>query len=269
MDNADDSEQLIDDPITKADSTSKPLGTYHVTSPSAGAPTLIVLRSDGVYHIETLVECFMAPCDPISDDGLYKFTKKGTQTFVTDKNSKINLFEYKMSINSKLSVRNTVVTKWMTTTHETKHPWCDEAADCGLQGVKNSCKTGAGTWDCYNNSCSFTCAANACVAAGGSCVALYPGSCANGTVGNANQFSCGGGLGVECCLPPAACTPYCGAIGTRSEGWYDGCTKKLICWAFCGGETATCSAIGSKSEGWYSSHGCHASSLISWSDCSK
>jgi hypothetical protein len=44
---------------------------------------------------------------------------------------------------------------------------------------------------------------NACQAAGGSCVALSPGSCANGTVVDANTFSCGGGLGVECCMPGA------------------------------------------------------------------
>ena len=45
-------------------------------------------------------------------------------------------------------------------------------------------------------------AQNACEAAGGSCVALTPTSCASPKhVGDANTYSCGGGLGVECCLP--------------------------------------------------------------------
>lgn len=40
-----------------------------------------------------------------------------------------------------------------------------------------------------------------CGAAGGGCVALVPGACSNGTPGNANQYTCGGGLGTMCCLP--------------------------------------------------------------------
>ena len=41
--------------------------------------------------------------------------------------------------------------------------------------------------------------ANPCQEAGGDCVALAPGSC-NGQVQDARTFSCGGGLGVECCF---------------------------------------------------------------------
>lgn len=45
-------------------------------------------------------------------------------------------------------------------------------------------------------------AGNACVAAGGACVGLAPGSCPSpGHVGSATTYSCGTGLGVECCLP--------------------------------------------------------------------
>ena len=39
---------------------------------------------------------------------------------------------------------------------------------------------------------------NACTEAGGSCVAVSPGSCASGTV---TSLSCGTGLGSECCMP--------------------------------------------------------------------
>jgi hypothetical protein len=38
-----------------------------------------------------------------------------------------------------------------------------------------------------------------CAAVGASCVGLAPSSCKGGTVLDANKFSCGGGLGVECC----------------------------------------------------------------------
>ena len=43
--------------------------------------------------------------------------------------------------------------------------------------------------------------ANACVTAGGECVGLSPQSCTNGTVGDITLYGCGGGVGVECCLP--------------------------------------------------------------------
>lgn len=40
-----------------------------------------------------------------------------------------------------------------------------------------------------------------CESAGGKCVGLTPTACADGKVGDAKQYSCGTGLGVECCLP--------------------------------------------------------------------
>lgn len=47
-------------------------------------------------------------------------------------------------------------------------------------------------------------AGNSCQAAGGQCVGITPSSCQNGTWGDANQYSCGGGIGVGCCLPGVA-----------------------------------------------------------------
>jgi hypothetical protein len=44
---------------------------------------------------------------------------------------------------------------------------------------------------------------NACVSAGGSCVPLVPDACANGTVGDASEYDCGGGGDLMCCLPAA------------------------------------------------------------------
>ena len=64
----------------------------------------------------------------------------------------------------------------------------------------------------------------------------------------------------ECIIPaeieiPSVwpCKPICDAIGTRSEGWYDSCTKTLIKWDNCEGCEAICKTVGTKSEGWYNS----------------
>ena len=112
---------------------------------------------------------------------------------------------------------------------------------------------------------------NACVAAGGSCVALVLGACATGVVGSADTYSCGGADGVECCLPPDT-APYCGAIGSFSEGWYqpDG---TLICWAMCAGAGLACENVGTRSEGWYTAlpgAACTtpmAPNLVQWANC--
>jgi hypothetical protein len=49
-------------------------------------------------------------------------------------------------------------------------------------------------------------AGGSCEDAGGSCVALSPGSCSSGTVADASEYSCNTGLelGIECCLPAQA-----------------------------------------------------------------
>jgi hypothetical protein len=60
----------------------------------------------------------------------------------------------------------------------------------------------------------------------------------------------------------AACQPECGAIGSRSEGWYD--CDGLIRWEFCAECTSECRAIGSRSEGWYST--CD-DQLIKYAEC--
>jgi hypothetical protein len=60
----------------------------------------------------------------------------------------------------------------------------------------------------------------ACTAAFGTCVAVTPDACPNGTFGDANMYSCGDGVGVGCCLP-AGCTPgmdqTCNAILSMSS----------------------------------------------------
>jgi len=61
------------------------------------------------------------------------------------------------------------------------------------------------------------------------------------------------------CSTDKTCEPYCGAIGSKSEGWFDGCTSQLLkhptsgvpYWDQCATCTVSCDAIGSYSEGWY------------------
>lgn len=92
-------------------------------------------------------------------------------------------------------------------------------------------------------------AANACVAAGGSCVALVPRACPMGIIGAADTYSCGPGIGVQCCLPMST-PPYCSGIGGRGEGWFspDG---MRICGASCATATISCGFAGTRNEGWY------------------
>ncbi|MBN2493805.1 MAG: proprotein convertase P-domain-containing protein [Deltaproteobacteria bacterium] len=64
---------------------------------------------------------------------------------------------------------------------------------------------------------------------------------------------------------PSDHRPFCGRIGTRSEGWYWADTDELIAWARCAsmGEPV-CSAIGSRSEGWFAD-----GQLIVWDACHR
>lgn len=108
--------------------------------------------------------------------------------------------------------------------------------------------------------------ANTCEAAGGECVPVVPDACSEGIVGDAREYSCGGGLGVMCCLPDR---PICRFEGTPEEGWYQPDGTRL-CNASCAGATATCDAIGTRSEGWYAptdDQGCMLGRLIVWTDC--
>ena len=61
------------------------------------------------------------------------------------------------------------------------------------------------------------------------------------------------------CGTDKTCEPYCGAIGSKSEGWFDGCANQLLkhptsgvpYWDQCAACTVGCEAVGSYSEGWY------------------
>ncbi len=62
-----------------------------------------------------------------------------------------------------------------------------------------------------------------CASAGGQCVAVVPGSCPwPSTICGPSQCSCGGGLGVECCLPGPAASA-CQQAGGQCVPKFDGC----------------------------------------------
>jgi hypothetical protein len=86
-------------------------------------------------------------------------------------------------------------------------------------------------------------------------------------LGQAGDFPCPGGGTVPLCacdVPEAACTPQCrAATSDDPEGWYHGCTGKLLEKRACAGCTVSCEAVGSKSEGWYSS----CDGLIAYAMC--
>ena len=65
---------------------------------------------------------------------------------------------------------------------------CASGSHCEMKGIN-----GGSIAVCIANP------TNTCAKAGGDCVALSPGSC-DGTVGDARKYSCGSGLGVECCF---------------------------------------------------------------------
>jgi hypothetical protein len=87
------------------------------------------------------------------------------------------------------------------------------------------------------------------------------------TVSDASvTFACPDGTAVPQCaceVPDGPCPPECLYAGTKSEGWYDGCSGALVRYATCRDCSMTCDNIGNKSEGWYSS----CDGLIGWAQC--
>ena len=67
--------------------------------------------------------------------------------------------------------------------------------------------------------------------------------------------------------------PYCDAIGSKSEGWYEntGSNKQeLIRWDNCNGCSAVCKYMGEEYEGWYSKGTCENSgTIIKYADCGE
>ncbi len=216
----------VEDLGGKADATSKPVGTYELSKPATmGSHDFIrlVLKTDKTFHSEQQVMCVTYPCNPIGTDGTYKLTKStitGKKYLRLTVDGETTRYEYKLASGGVLKLRADGATAWSEMT-KAQDGWCSVEDDCSVQNLPQpKCP---GHWQCESNTCSYSeCSPipNECEAAGGSCVALYPGSCADGVVGDANTYSCGGGLGVECCLPKT--TNPCEAAGGSCVALYPG-----------------------------------------------
>lgn len=262
----------VEDLGGKADGVSKPTGTYQLSKPgTVGSQdlSLLVLKTDKTFHSEVAVMCVTTPCNPIAIEGTYKLTKSTTSAkrFIRlDDGETVTRYEYKLTEGGVLKLRKVGDTPWFEMT-KAEQAWCSLPDDCLIQNIPQpKCP---GEWQCNQSQCEFSeCSfTNDCESAGGACVGLAPGNCEDGIVGDAEEFSCGGMLGVMCCLPIPE-PPMCDHAGTADEGWYwpDG-TK--ICTADCAGAEVACGAIGSKSEGWRADfgQGCGGGALVAWDNC--
>ncbi|HEY1557033.1 MAG TPA: hypothetical protein VGF94_19495 [Kofleriaceae bacterium] len=169
---APDTSDQLDSPAAKADG-SDPAGAYSNGSAKIGQLASLSLDDDYTFTRTELGACpGGGTCDPTVETGTYLFTHNNEGThyirFYADDGSDLDRYRWKLGTNDHLELE------------------LDSESDA---------------WFAMT-------AGGSCEAAGGSCVALSPGSC-SGTVGDATQDSCGGGLGVECCLPATAEAQSC------------------------------------------------------------
>ena len=279
-DTADDANADTIDNAAKADGVVRPVGTYLKDGATAGQFTKIVLKTDRTFHRELMVYCIVAPCPTPATDGTYNFSKSGTTRyirFLDDNGDLIDRYAYTLSGDVlKLRVPNET-TKVAYTHADNDNAWCDVADDCGLQELAQPrCP---GQWTCgAENTCAYDCQ-NTCESAGGACVPLVPDACEFGEVGDANTYSCGGGLGVMCCLPkqtqndceskggscvaltPTSCSD---GISTGIDGYSCGGGLGVTCCMPYKACVPECRAVGTRSEGWYNP--C-TGALICWASC--
>ncbi len=163
----DDTDQQ-DPSLGKDDGASKPSGTYTNPSPTLGTLATVTLNSDMTFSRSQLVLCpGGGTCAPAVSEGTYLFTHSTTTT-----KKYIRFYDESGNALDRYTWK-------FTSAHNLEL----EAPDT----------TTFVTFD----------AGATCESAGGSCVALSPGSCNEGSIGDATRYSCGGGDGVECCLPAA------------------------------------------------------------------
>ncbi len=261
-----------DDPVGMEDGVVRPIGSFSRSGESAGDLIRLTIMTDHTYHAETLVYCVKAPCYPVRDDGTYRFTKGGSTRYIRlygPAGEKLHRYAYRFQGDS-LYLRDTDQDgEWFLMTRESAG-WCREAAQCRVQNLSQPrCP---GEWTCTaDNTCAYQCETQtACASAGGSCVPVVPGACQGGIIGDGAEYSCGGLLGVMCCLPsPKA--PECKNAFTSQEGWYDPDSGDLLCLANCAGSAVRCGNAGTRSEGWYTDAGagCGGGALIAWDNCAS
>jgi hypothetical protein len=162
-----DGTDQLDAPAGKEDAAAKPAGAYtNMGAVHAGQLATLSLNADHTFTATVQVECIAAPCNPVAESGTFLFTHGTTKHY-------IRLYaEDGTSID--------------------RYTW-----ELTSRGQLKLTADGSDS--------SFTMArGGSCEAAGGTCTALVPDACQAGSIGDATEYSCGGGLGVECCLPAQA-----------------------------------------------------------------
>jgi hypothetical protein len=155
----------------KADGASSPSGAYTNPTPHYGELSTMSLNADHSFTRSEIVACAGGgTCPPLAQKGTYLLTHSSTKHYI---------HFYAEDGSSLDRYEWKFVSSKLELNYDGDDHWFD--MDSG----------------------------STCAAAGGTCVPLVPDACAIGSIGDANQYSCGGGLGVECCLPPQA--PACQA----------------------------------------------------------
>jgi hypothetical protein len=163
-----DSSDQLDKPIGKADAASYPSGTFTNASPLIGTLSVLTLNSDFSFSRFAPGLCpGGGTCTPVMTTGTYLFTHSHSSHYIRFYDDSGNALD--------------------------RYEWTLDAGTLSLARVGG---VDGDVWFDMSQQ-------NACESGGGTCVPLVPDACAFGTVADANQFSCGGGLGVECCMPPA------------------------------------------------------------------
>ena len=154
-----DNSDQQDAPIGKADAASYPSGTYTNPSPHIGEFNVLTLNDDFTFTRYQLGACpGGGACSPALQTGTYLFTHGTKSHYIRFYDDGGNFLD--------------------------RYSW-------KLNGVGSLTLTDS--LDTYTLTQQ-----NECETAGGTCVALSPGTCPNGTTGG---YSCGSGLGVTCCVP--------------------------------------------------------------------
>lgn len=160
-----DTSDQLDAPVGKADAASRPSGSYQNPTPHFGELSVLTLNDDHTYTSYQLGACpGGGSCTPILQTGTYLFTHGSSKHYLRFYSD--------------------------DGTTSDRYQWTLSAGALSLE------LDGSDAWFTLTQSGS-------CEAAGGTCVPLVPDACQIGSIGDATQYSCGSGDGVECCLPPA------------------------------------------------------------------
>lgn len=153
----------LDAPVGKADAASVPGGAYTNATPHFGELSTVTLNADHTFTRTALQACpGGGTCAPRVETGKFLLTHSATKRYI----------HFYTAAGASLD----------------KYQWKLTSTKLTLN------LEGDGQWFALGLGAT-------CASAGGTCTALVPDACEFGSIGDATQYSCGGGVGVECCLP--------------------------------------------------------------------